>query len=76
MGIWDLGFEGLKILGFGIWGVKLFGIWDLGKIFGIWDLRLINLNMLSEIHILLIYKILILDDSKLLLKIKYRSHIT
>ena len=42
-GIWDLGFEGLKILGFGIWGVKLFGIWDLGKIFGIWDLRLINL---------------------------------
>ena len=50
-GIWDLGFEGLKILGFGIWGVKLFGIWDLGKIFGIWDLRLINLNILSEIHI-------------------------
>ena len=42
----------------GGWGVKLFGIWDLGKIFGIWDLRLINLNMLSEIHILLIYKIL------------------
>ena len=44
-GIWDLGFEGLKNLGFGIWGVKLFGIWDLGKIFGIWDLRLINLNI-------------------------------
>ena len=57
-GIWDLGFEGLKILGFGIWGVKLFGIWDLGKIFGIWDLRLINLNILSEIHILFIYKTL------------------
>ena len=54
-GIWDLGFEGLKILGFGTWGVKLFGIWDLGKIFGIWDLRLINLNILSEIHILFIY---------------------
>ena len=54
----DLGFEGLKNLGFGILGVKLFGIWDLGKIFGIWDLRLINLNILSEIHILFIYETL------------------
>ena len=37
----------VKILGFGIWGVKLFGIWDLG---------LINHNILSEI--LFIYKTL------------------
>ena len=27
--IWDLGFEGSKIQGFGIWGVKNLGIWDL-----------------------------------------------
>ena len=31
-GIWDLGFEGLKNLKFGIWGVKLFGVW--GKYLG------------------------------------------
>ena len=36
-----------------VFGVKLFGIWG-----NIWDLRLINLNILSEIHILFIYKIL------------------
>ena len=57
-GIWDLGFEVLKNLGFWILGVTLFGIWDLGKIFGIWDLRLINFNILSKIHILFIYKTL------------------
>ena len=34
-GIWDLGFEGLKNLGFGIWGVKLFGIWGNYLGFGI-----------------------------------------
>ena len=56
--LWYLGFEGLKNLGFGIWGVKLIGIWDLGKIFGIWDLRLINFSILSEMHILFIYKTL------------------
>ena len=38
--------------------MKLFGIWDLGKIFGIWDLRLINFSILSEIHVLFIYKTL------------------
>ena len=45
--LWYLGFEGLKILGSGIWGVQIFGNWDL---------RLIHFNILSEIHIFFIYK--------------------
>ena len=54
-----VGGGGGGVMVFGIGGVKIFGIWDLGgkiiwdlgKIFGIWDLRLINFNILSEIHI-------------------------
>ena len=41
--IWDLGFRGQNYLGFGE---------------NIWDLRLIKFNILSEIHILFIYKTL------------------
>ena len=58
--LWYLGFEGLKNWDLGFGGVKLFGIWDLGKICGIWDLELINLNILSEIHIL--FKITVKDQ--------------
>ena len=46
--LWYLGFEGLTFLGFGE------NIRDLG----FHDLRLINFNILSEIHILLIYNTL------------------
>ena len=55
-GIWDL--RGWKFWDLGFGGVQLFGIWNLGKIFGIWDLRLINFIILSDIHILFIYKTL------------------
>ena len=69
-GIWDLGFEGLKFLGFGDLGGKI--IWDLGFGENIWDL---GFEVLKSIYSSVI-RPLILDDSQLLLKIKYRSHIT